>query len=61
LTKPLHFTENGIARAVAGARKAGLKPTAITIGPDGAITLYESLDVPKPAEQDLPTSKWADA
>lgn len=62
MTRPLPFTENAIARVIEGARKAGLKPTAIAVGPDGTITVYEGLDAPKPSKENPPAlSKWADA
>jgi hypothetical protein len=65
VTLKLHFTENGIRRAVAGARKAGLKPNAVTIAPDGTITVYEGLKPPpskKPPKSrwEDPKSEWAD-
>jgi hypothetical protein len=60
VTAPLPFTKNGIKRALDGAREAGLKVSAITIGPDGAITLYETLEPRKPSIQDAALSKWAD-
>lgn len=61
MTAPLPFTENAIRRAVEGARKAGVRVSAVAIGPNGTITIYDALDAKLQSEQHQSASKWADA
>jgi hypothetical protein len=56
MTLKLPFTESAVRRAIEGARKAGLKVNAVTIGQDGSITVHEG----EPPKSDPPKSKWAD-
>lgn len=61
MTKSLPFTENAIARAIAGARKGGVKVGAVEIRPDGSIVvLDESLAPAIYPKQDSAAapSKW---
>lgn len=61
VTKSLPFTQYAVRRAVTAARKAGMKVSAISIAPDGTVTVFEG----KPIEplavpiQDAAPSKWA--
>jgi hypothetical protein len=66
MTKRLPFTAAAIARAIEGARKAGLPITATSVSPDGVVTIHHQ-EVPVPT---VPTSDdkddgeardWADA
>jgi hypothetical protein len=54
------FTEGAIRRAVNAARKAGMKVGAISIAPDGTVTVFEGEPVGPPTYpiQDAPLSKW---
>jgi len=59
MTKSLPFTEQSIRRAIAAARKEGLDVGAITVGPDGSITIHQQGNAEAPAtKRDL--SKWLD-
>ncbi len=64
VTKALPFTVAAIARAIEGARKAGLQITATSVNPDtGVITIHHQEvplpTVPKPGDQD--GGDWTDA
>jgi hypothetical protein len=61
MTNPLPFTEAAVRRAVNAARKAGMKVGAISIAPDGTVTVFEGEPVEPPAVpiQDAVPSKWA--
>jgi hypothetical protein len=39
MTKALPFTESAVRRAVNAARKAGLQVSAVSIAPDGTMTV----------------------
>ena len=62
MTKPLPFTEACVRRAVSAARKAGLQIGAVSIAPDGTVTVFQGapLAAPTPPPQDAAPSKWAD-
>jgi hypothetical protein len=64
VTKALPFTVAAIARAIEGARKAGLPITATSVNPDtGVITIHHQ-DVPVPTvstESDGEGGDWTDA
>jgi hypothetical protein len=62
MTKLLPFTEAAVRRAVSAARKAGLQVGAISIAPDGTVTVYqcEPLAPPVAPTQNAPPSKWAE-
>jgi len=61
MTKPLPFTEAAVRRALIAARKAGMKVGAISIAPDGTMTVFEGEPIEAPAVpiQDATPSKWA--
>jgi hypothetical protein len=41
MTKPLPFTESRVRRAIAAVRKEGLPVSAVSIHPDGTITVHQ--------------------
>jgi hypothetical protein len=41
MTKPLPFTESRVRRAIAAVRKAGLEVSAVSVSPDGTVTVYQ--------------------
>jgi hypothetical protein len=60
MTKPLPFTESAIRRAVLAARKAGLEVSAVSVSPDGTVTVYQGLAT-RPAGGETPhSSRWLD-
>jgi uncharacterized protein GlcG (DUF336 family) len=61
MTKPLPFTESAVRRAVNAARKAGLQVTAVSIAPDGTVTVFQGLEAAAVPEQNEKASEWADA
>lgn len=59
MTKALPFTQAGIRRAVEGARKAGLRVTAIK--PDGTIVVNDGVGKSEELAPGEPArSKWQD-
>jgi hypothetical protein len=52
MTKALPFTELAVRRAISAARKEGV-PFAISLAPDGTITIFQQkiVDPPKPAAE----------
>jgi hypothetical protein len=63
MTKPLPFTESAVRRAVSAARKAGLQVNAVSVAPDGTVTVYQGLEPFEPPRRDdnKESSEWADA
>jgi hypothetical protein len=61
MTKALPFTESAVRRAVNAARKAGLQVSAVSIAPDGTVTVFQGLVAREPSEQDAEAAEWADA
>lgn len=62
MTKSLPFTENAVARAVAGARKGGIKVGAVRVEPDGTIVVLDEKLAPAVLphhDNDNKPSKWA--
>jgi hypothetical protein len=54
------FTETNLARAIRGARRAGITAPRVDIAPDGTISIsqltpQEAAEAPKPAPE---TSEW---
>lgn len=41
MTARLPFTELAVRRAIAAARKEGLKVASVSVGPDGTITVHD--------------------
>jgi hypothetical protein len=60
MTKPLPFTESRVRRAIAAVRKEGLPVTAVSIHPDGTVTIYQGIAAPAAPAQDDAKSKWLD-
>jgi hypothetical protein len=63
MTKPLPFTELAVRRAIAAARKEGIS-FAISIAPDGTITIFQQHTVAPPtvpSQDKLDVRPWADA
>jgi hypothetical protein len=63
MTKPLPFTESRLRRAIAAVRKEGLSVSAVSIHPDGTITVHQGETGVAPAAampQHDAVSKWAD-
>jgi hypothetical protein len=60
MTARLHFTEASIRRAVHAARKAGLDVSAVSIAPDGTVTIHSGLASANPPSENREQSKWLD-
>jgi uncharacterized protein GlcG (DUF336 family) len=60
VTKPLPFTEAVVRRAIAAARKAGLEVSAVSIAPDGTVTVFQQGIASPPPSGDNAKSKWLD-
>jgi hypothetical protein len=41
MTKPLPFTESRVRRVIAAVRKEGLSVSAVSIHPDGTVTVHQ--------------------
>jgi hypothetical protein len=41
MTKPLPFTESRVRRAISAVRKEGLSVSAVSIHPDGTVTVHQ--------------------
>jgi hypothetical protein len=63
VTKPLPFTESRVRRVIAAVRKEGLPVSAVSIHPDGTITVHHdqaAVAPPAALPQHEAVSKWAD-
>jgi hypothetical protein len=62
MTRPLPFTESRVRRAIAAVRKEGLAVSAVSIHPDGTVTVFQGVAAPVlPAQDDKPPrSGWED-
>jgi uncharacterized protein GlcG (DUF336 family) len=61
MTKPLPFTELSVRRAIAAARKEGVKVGAVKVDPNGAVTVFDESIAPAIAPtQDASPSPWED-
>jgi hypothetical protein len=62
VTKPLPFTESRVRRAIAAVRKEGLAIGAVSIHPDGTVTIHQGIAAPlAPTHNDgPPRSEWED-
>jgi len=57
----LRFTEAAVRRATAAAQKAGLKVGAVSIAPDGTVTVFQQgIASPPPSGENHEKSKWLD-
>jgi hypothetical protein len=61
MTKRLPFTAAAIARAIEGARKAGLPVTATSVAPDGTVTVFHTPVLPPVKETPTIGTGWEDA
>jgi hypothetical protein len=62
VTKSLPFTESRIRRAIAAARKEGLEISAVSIHPDGTVTIHQGIAAPAaPTQNNAPLlGEWED-
>ena len=63
MTKPLPFTESRVRRVIAAVRKEGLPVSAVTVHPDGTITVHHNdaaVAPPVPLQQHACSSEWED-
>jgi hypothetical protein len=60
MTRPLPFTESRVRRAIAAVRKEGLAVSAVSVHPDGTVTVYQGIAAPAAPAQDAVKSKWLD-
>jgi hypothetical protein len=60
VTRPLPFTESRVRRAIAAARKEGIAVNAVSIHPDGTVTVFQGIAAPLAPAQDAAKSKWLD-
>jgi hypothetical protein len=63
MTKPLPFTESRVRRVIAAVRKEGLSVSAVSIHPDGTITVYQgdaAIARAATMPQHADTSEWED-
>ena len=63
MTKPLPFTESRVRRVIAAVRKEGLPVSAVTVHPDGTITVHHrdaAVASPAPLPQHAGSSEWED-
>jgi len=63
MSKPLPFTESRVRRAIAAVRKEGLAVRALSIHPDGTITVHQvetGIALPAVPSQDAGSSEWED-
>jgi hypothetical protein len=61
MSRPLPFTEAAVRRAIVAARKAGLEVSAVSIAPDGTVTVFQQgIASPSPSGEKHAKSKWLD-
>jgi hypothetical protein len=60
MTKPLPFTEARVRRTIAAARKEGVAVNAVSVHPDGTVTVYQGIAASGAPAQDAAKSKWLD-
>ena len=60
MTRPLPFTESHVRRAIAAVLKAGLQIGAVSIAPDGTVTIHHGIAPPFVPAQSNAQSKWLD-
>jgi hypothetical protein len=62
VTKPLPFTEARVRRAIAAARKEGIAIGAVSIHPDGTVTIHQGIAMPLAPTHNAvtPASEWED-
>jgi hypothetical protein len=63
MTKPLPFTKARVQRAIAATREAGINVAAVSIHPDGTVTVHSDglgIAFPVSSPQTAKTSEWED-
>jgi hypothetical protein len=62
MTNRLPFTEAMVKRTIAAARKAGLEVNAVSVAPDGTVTVFQQGGIvsPSPSDENSASSKWLD-
>ena len=60
MTKPLPFSEQTIRKAIAAARKEGLDINAVSIRPDGTVTVHKDTEPLLSPNNDRTNAKWLD-
>jgi hypothetical protein len=62
VTKSLPFTEARVRRLIAAARKEGLAIGAVSIHPDGTVTIHQGIATPVVSTHNAepPASEWED-
>jgi hypothetical protein len=60
MTKPLPFTEARVRRALAAARKEGIATGAVSVHPDGTITVHWGVAPPTVPSDNREQSRWLD-
>ena len=59
MTKRLPFTAAHVRRAVTAARAAGLAVSAVSVAPDGTVTVFQGVAAPQVPDQNAKVpSKW---
>jgi hypothetical protein len=61
MSRSVPFTEASVRRAIAAARKAGLEVVAVSIAPDGTVTIFQQgIASPPSSGENFARSKWLD-
>ena len=63
MTRPLPFTEAAIRRAILAVQKAGVEVGAVSVAPDGTVTVHRagnSVAPAAPVNHNAPSSEWED-
>jgi uncharacterized protein GlcG (DUF336 family) len=61
MSRRLPFTEAAVRRAIAAARKEGIEVTAVSIAPDGTVTVFkQGLASPSHSGENHAKLKWLD-
>jgi hypothetical protein len=61
MSRPLPFTEATVRRAIAAARKAGLEVSAVSVAPDGTVTVFQQgIASSLPSGENRANWKWLD-
>ena len=63
MTRPLPFTEAAIRRTILAVQKAGVEVGAVSVAPDGTVTVHRagnSVAPAAPVNHNAPSSEWED-
>lgn len=60
MTKPLPFTAAAVRRAIDGVRLAGLEVRAVSVAPDGTVTVHHIAPpvAPAPVQDETADQPW---